>query len=123
MNTITYKKHNDLVLATYDDKYYYIGMLDLPQDDWTLKQYNDWRYKHTVNLIPLDDDFVPQSLSNGGLKIQDTLHDLMYIFEIENKKVAKNASFKDLLMKLYNKSEKENYRVVFYNYVKSLYDE
>ena len=106
MRIKTYEKENDLcLLKAFDTDMYFIGCVDLPQNDWTVDQYNDWYYKHTSNLVALDSDFIPQIISNASLKICHTLSETMRYWKIHYNSNSEPESvlpfvFKDLLMEL-----------------------
>ena len=124
MKIETHSKENDLCLLRYDDKYYYIGCIDLPQDTWTIGQYNEWRCKYTFNLISLTDNFVPQVLPNSGLVVECALGDVCNYYAEKHycghENFNKNGKFKDLLIELLS-LEKSQYIHTFRSWVESFY--
>jgi len=63
-----YNYRESLCIVRYNDEYYF-AYLDLPQPDWTLKKYNDWRSKWIQNAIPLNSNIVPQMLPVSDIQI------------------------------------------------------
>lgn len=123
MSIKTYERENDLCLLQYDDKFWYIGCLDLPQKDWTIDQYNNWQHKHTVNLIALNDAFVPQTLSHYGLKIAETAGDVCKYWQVhygKNNDNDKGKDFKVLLQSLLSVKDGD-FRKAFYSYFEDFY--
>lgn len=106
MKIKTYDKENDLCLIkAFDGDHYFLGCIDLPQKEWSIDKYNDWAYKTTSNLISLEDNYIPQIITNASIKICYTLSDTMRYWKIHynsnsEPENVKPFVFKDLLMEL-----------------------
>lgn len=117
-NIFTYEIENDLCCVKYNTTVF-IGYIDLPQQHWSVKEYNEWCNKSTVNMICVSNNYTPQMLPNNGMNIIWNLKYLHKCFEAEFKTKQLNTfSFKDLYLSCI---ENEDAISGFYNYIKSLY--
>lgn len=119
----TYERTNDLCLLVYDDKYYYIGCIDLPQKNWTVDEYNNWLYKSTVNLIALNDKYIPQQLSHYGLKIEETATDVCNDWKLHYgvcSEDGEQSDFRQLLTSMLGVTDGD-FRKAFNSYFEKFY--
>lgn len=116
-----------LIDNNYDETLYIVKAFDndlfivtteFPKDDWTIAQYNEWKYKKVINAIPLNSNYEPQTFLNCHIKEFVSIAELKkqvideMKFNIEDVTVPflggiKNFDFRELMKRFYNVEPKD----------------